>query len=188
MDARGTSSYFCCVPLPTSAILSRVPQSSRPEKSSLRGRNRSTALRQWLAVAAIALVGCSADGIHSPQKFFPGSTLTNWDECSKFGTTSNTIAICATSGTLPGRTTSSYNVDFFIPSPAHILIAVFDEHANRVKVVFDADEPATLSGTFRIPPVPWDYTDESGRRVPNGQYRMYFKAGDFISTSDVKVE
>lgn len=67
-------------------------------------------------------------------------------------------------------------------------IAVFDEHAALVKVVFDADEPATLSGTFRTPPVPWDYTDAQGRRVPDGPYRLYFQSGDFISTSDVTVE
>lgn len=175
-----------CSALP-SAILTSRSQSPRSPRI-VRGRNRSTTLRQWLAVAAIALVGCSADGIHSPQKFFPGSTLTSWDECSKFGVTGNTIAICATTGTLPGHSTSSYNVNFFIPSPAHVKIAVFDEHAALVKVVFDADEPATLSGTFRVPPVPWDYTDAAGRRVPDGPYRLYFQAGTFVSTSDVTVE
>ena len=55
-------------------------------------------------------------------------------------------------------------------------------------MLFDADEPATLSGTFRLPPIPWDYNDAQGRRVPEGQYRLYFQSGDFVSTSDVKVE
>lgn len=139
-------------------------------------------------MAAIALVGCSADGIHSTQKFFPGSRLTAWDECSKFGQTGNTVAICATRGLLPGATRPSYNISFFIPSPQHVRIAVFDEHATLVKVIFDADEPATLSGSFRIPPVPWDFTDAAGHPVPAGPYRLYFQAGDFLSTSDVTVE
>ena len=152
-----------------------------------RGRNRSTPLRQWLAVAAIALVGCSADGIHSTQKFFPGSQRTSWDECSKFGSTSNTVAICAQTGLLPGAPAPSYNIDFFIPTAEHVRIAVFDERATRVKVIFDADEPATLSGTFRLPVIPWDFTDAEGRRVPAGTYRLYFQAGSFISTSDVDV-
>ncbi|HET7498887.1 MAG TPA: hypothetical protein VFM00_11360 [Candidatus Eisenbacteria bacterium] len=68
-----------------------------------------------------------------------------------------------------------------------MLIAVFDERATRVKVIFDADEPATLSGTFRLPVIPWDFTDAEGHRVPSGTYRLYFKAGSFISTSDVDV-
>lgn len=153
-----------------------------------RGRNRSTALRQWLAVAAIALVGCSADGIHSTQKFFPGSQRTSWDECSKFGSTSNEFAICAQTGLLPGALSPSYNIDFFIPTAQHVRIAVFDEHATLVKVLFDADEPATLSGTFRLPVIPWDFTDAKGSRVPAGTYRLYFQAGSFISTSDVDVE
>ncbi|MGE5177714.1 MAG: hypothetical protein ACM3PF_01330 [Bacteroidota bacterium] len=138
-------------------------------------------------IAVVALVGCSADGIHSTQTFFPGSTLTAWDDCGKFGPTSNTIAICAQTGINPATQVNSYNISFFIPSPEHVRIAVFDEHANLVKVIFDADEPATLEGTFRTPPVPWDFTDAAGRPVASGDYRLYFKAGDYVSTSDVTV-
>jgi len=134
------------------------------------------------------LVGCSADGIHSPQTFFPGSQRTSWDECSKFGTTSNVVAICAQTGLLPNATAVSYNIDFFIPAPEHVRIAVFDEHAALVKILFDADEPATLPGTFRPGLISWDFTDASGTRVPAGTYRLYFQAGDFVSTSDLDVE
>ena len=67
-------------------------------------------------------------------------------------------------------------------------IGVFDEHAKAVKFLLDDDEPATLPGEFRQPPVIWDFTDESGHRVPDGDYRVYFQAGDFLSTSDITVE
>ena len=56
-----------------------------------------------------------------------------------------------------------------------------------VKVLFDADEPPTFPGSFRTPPISWNYTDARGARVRSGDYRVYFQAGDFISTSDVEV-
>jgi hypothetical protein len=145
-------------------------------------------LRHWLAVAVLAVVGCSADGIHTPQKFFPGSTRTSWEECNKFGQIGNEVAICASTGLLPNSTSASYNIQFSIPSPAHIRIAVFDEHAALVKVLFDADEPATLQGSFRIPPISWDFKDASGQPVPAGDYRLYFQSGEFTSTSDVRID
>ena len=98
------------------------------------------------------------------------------------------MTICASELTLPGATSPSYNINFAIPAPEHVRIAVFDEHASLVRVLFDADEPATLSGSFRMPPISWDFTDAAGRRVPEGSYRLYFQAGDYVSTSDVTVE
>jgi len=136
----------------------------------------------------VALVGCTSEDIHAPQKFFPGSRLTNWDECSKFGQVGNEVAICASTGLMPGATAPSYNIQFAIPAPAHVRIAVFDEHAKLIKILLDQDEPATLQGAFRLPPVSWDFNDASGHRVPEGDYRIYFQTGDFTSTSDVAVE
>ena len=136
----------------------------------------------------VALAGCSADGIHSPQKFFPGSTLTSWDACNKFGQVGNEVAICASTGLLPNASAPSYNIQFAIPSPAHVLVAVFNDRAELLQVIFDADEPATLQGAFRIPPISWDFNDASGHRVPAGDYRLYFQTGQFTSTSDVAVE
>jgi len=98
------------------------------------------------------------------------------------------VAICAANGVLPGASQSTYNISFFVPEPEHVRIAVFDEHASLVNVLFDADEPATLAGTFRSPPVSWDFTDARGNRVPDGEYRLYFQAGDYVSTSDLTVE
>lgn len=151
----------------------------------------NSALRLALAVAAaalLALAGCSADGIHSPQKFFPGSQLTGWDACDKStGGAINTIVICASKGLLIDGVTEGYTINFALPSPSHVRIAVFDDRAALVKVLFDADEPATLQGTFRNPPVIWNFTDASGAKVKDGAYRLYFKAGDYLSTSDVVV-
>jgi hypothetical protein len=64
---------------------------------------------------------------------------------------------------------------------------VFDSQAALVKTLLDSDEPATLVGQFRVPPVPWNFTNANGNRVGSGDYRVYFKAGDFTSTSDVQV-
>ena len=141
-----------------------------------------------LAVVALALTGCNSDGIHSPQKFFPGSELTRWNDCGKFTASGNDIAICAQTALLPGATTPSYNIQFAVPSTEHVKIAVFNENAALIKVLFDADEPPTFPGSFRVPPISWDFTDANGVRVPPGDYRLYFQAGDFVSTSDVEVE
>jgi len=138
-------------------------------------------------LACLALVGCSSDGIHAPQKFFPGSPLTAWSACSKFTGTSDEVQICASEGLLPGATEPTYNISFSLPNDAHVYIVVFDSHAALVKVLFDQDEPATLPGFFRQPPIPWDYTDADGVPVPAGDYRLYFKSGSFQSSSDVEV-
>lgn len=89
---------------------------------------------------------------------------------------------------MPGAPAPSYNIQFALPSPAHIRVAVFNDRAELVKVIFDQDEPATLQGSFRIPPLSWDFTDASGHRVPAGDYRIYFQTGQITSTSDVAVE
>jgi len=89
---------------------------------------------------------------------------------------------------LPGQSAATYNIRFNIPNSDHIKIAVFDSHAALVKVIFDADEPATLPNEFRSPPIIWNFTDANGHRVPDGDYRLYFSATDFLSTSDVPVQ
>ena len=150
-------------------------------------------LRPSVAVASLILTvlvqpGCNSDGIHSPQKFFPGSQLTAWSDCSKFDAPGNSVAICASVGLLPGGSSPSYNIQFFLPSAAHVRIAVFDEHAALVKVIFESDEPPSIPGSFRTPPISWDFTNAKGVRVPAGNYRLYFQADDFVSTSDLEVE
>lgn len=173
---RGTSSFF----YPPEPLLcdSDILVPPQPDRSALQ-------LRTLLAIVAFALVGCNSDGIHSPQKFFPGSQLTSWDECGKFSQSGNAVTICASDWVLPGAATSSYNIQFAIPSADHVRIAVFNENAALVKVLFDADEPPTFPGTFRTPPISWNYTDARGARVRSGDYRVYFQAGNFVSTSDV---
>ena len=139
-------------------------------------------------MTVVSLVGCSADGVYSPQKFFPGSELTNWDSCDKFGVPGNEIQICASTGILAGQSTASYNIQFSLPHEAHVRIAVFNSNAALVRVLLDATEPATLPGFFRTPPISWNFTDANGTRVGAGDYRVYFETEQFISTSDLEVQ
>ena len=135
------------------------------------------------------MAGCSADNIDSPLTFFPGSELTSWEDCGKFnGSGGNQILVCAGFNNVPGTSTPiSYSIQFFLPSPADVLIEVFDAHGMLVKVLLNDSEPATL-GPFRQPPVDWDLTDQSGRRVKGGDYRVYMKASpSFLSSSDVSI-
>lgn len=134
------------------------------------------------------MVGCSADGIYSPQKFFPGSPRTSWDSCDKFGVPGNELQICAATGILPGKTEASYNIQFSLPHEAHVRIAVFNSGAALIRILLDDEEPATLPGQFRTPPVSWDFTDKNGKRVGAGDYRLYFESEQFLSTSDVTVQ
>lgn len=102
--------------------------------------------------------------------------------------TGSEIVVCATTAILPGGTQPTYNIEFSLPHEAHVQIAVFSAQAARVKMLLNSTEPATLPGFFRQPPVPWDYTDESGHRVPAGNYRVYFESETFVSTADLVVE
>ena len=54
-------------------------------------------------------------------------------------------------------------------------------------MIFEGDEPPTIPGSFRVPPISWNYTDARGVRVKPGDYRLYFQADEFVSTSDVEV-
>ena len=139
-------------------------------------------------MAVISLVGCSAGGVYSPQKFFPGSQRTSWDSCDKFGVPGNEIEICASTGILPGESAASYNIQFALPHEAHVRIAVFNSSAALVRVILDDEEPATLPGQFRTPPIFWNFTDKNGTRVGAGDYRLYFESEQFLSTSDVVVQ
>ena len=138
-------------------------------------------------LACFALVGCSSDAIHGQQTFFPGSTRTSWAECDKFSGISDEIEICASIGLMPGASQQTYNISFFLPNDASVLIAVFDSHAALVKVLLQSEETATVPGFFRQPPVVWDFTDAKGARVSPGDYRFYFKSGETQSTSDLVV-
>jgi hypothetical protein len=139
----------------------------------------------FLCVAAV--VGCSTDNVNAPLEFFPGSERTSWDDCGKFGSGGNQVQVCAafvyqTGTTVPLR----YSISFYLPSPNDVLIVVYDSHGALVKVLFNAAEPATI-GPFRTPPIEWDLTDASGNRVPGGNYRVYMRVQDFLSSSDVTV-
>lgn len=145
-------------------------------------------LRVLVFLCVALLVGCSADNIHSPLEFFPGSQPTSWADCGKFGSGGNDVQVCAAFVYAPGTTTpTAYSISFFLPSPLEVRIVVFDSHASLVKVLLSSLEPATI-GQFRTPPVEWDLTDSRGVRVPGGNYRVYMKAGDtFLSSSDVSL-
>ena len=54
-------------------------------------------------------------------------------------------------------------------------------------MLFDGDEPPTIPGSFRVPPISWNFTDARGAPVKPGAFRLYFQAGEFVSTSDVEV-
>ena len=118
------------------------------------------------------VAGCSDDSIHSYQTFFPGDQPTSWESCDQYNSAGDDITLCATTSLLPGQAAPTYNIRFNTPNADRIKIAVFDSHATLVKVLFDADEPATLPDEFRSPPVIWDFTDANGTRVPDGDYRV----------------
>ena len=142
-------------------------------------------LRVLAVLCVAAILGCSADNVNSPLEFFPGSERTSWDDCGKFGGGGNQIIVCAAFNYQSGTTIPvSYGISFFVPSPTEVLIAVYDAHGALVKVIFNQTEPATI-GPFRTPPIDWDLTDAKGNRVPGGDYRVYMRAGDFLSSSDV---
>lgn len=140
------------------------------------------------AVALFVLAGCSSDDLNSALAFFPGAERNSWSACDKFGSTGGEVQICATFVVDPNTNrATSYSISFYVPRTLHVRIAAFDSHGALMKVLLDGEEMATI-GQYRTPPVAWDFTDSHGARVPPGDYRCYFSAGeDFISFSDVEV-
>jgi len=138
-------------------------------------------------LCAVLVIGCSADNVDAPLEFFPGSQRTSWDDCGKFGGGGNEVIVCAGFTNAPGTSIPiAYSISFFLPLPEEVRIVVFDAHGALVKVLLNQEEPATV-GPFRQPPVDWDLTDQSGNHVPGGDYRVYMRAGTFLSSSDVTI-
>ncbi len=140
-----------------------------------------------LLFAVLLVGGCSSDNIYDPQKFFPGHNPHGWSDCEdKFGPVGTGIQICASYFYPPGSIApSSYAMSYHIPNDEHVRLAVYDEHALLVKVLIDQDRLANLP--LDSYPIDWDFTDADGNRVPSGDYRLYFRAGEFVSSSDVEV-
>ena len=135
------------------------------------------------------VAGCSSDNLYDPQKFFPGKDAHGWNDCqSKFGPPPGTATqICATLNFPPGSAVpTSYDMAYFLPETQHVLLVVYDEHAIWVRTLLDQDVPANPDNN-RFYPISWDFTDAAGRRVKSGDYRLYFRAGDYITSSDVAV-
>lgn len=137
----------------------------------------------------IVLAGCSSDAVYGPQKFFPGSNLHSWNDCEKFVGAGPDVQVCAGFTYLPGGfdlTPQSYVIAYYIASDEYVRIAVFDSRGALVRMLVDQEEPA-VDPLQNWPAVTWDFTDGAGQRLPSGDYRAYFRAGDFVSSSDVAV-
>jgi hypothetical protein len=136
--------------------------------------------------AALLLAGCSSDNLYDPQKFFPGRDRHGWEDCSdKFGPNGTGIQICAFYFPNPLAPTA-YAMSYHIPNDEHVRLSVYDQHAVLYQVLLDQDQLANLPEVSY--PITWVFTDAVGRKiVPSGNYRLYFRAGDFVSSSDVTV-
>jgi hypothetical protein len=137
----------------------------------------------------LLLAGCSSDGVYGPHTFFPGGNPHSWSDCDKFGGGSSDAQVCAGYTYPPGGIDlrpQSYVISFYLPNAQHVRLTVFNAQGALVKTLLDRDEPG-LSPGQSWPTVVWGFTDGAGRRVPPGDYRIYFRAGDLVSSSDVGV-
>ena len=136
----------------------------------------------------LALSGCSSDAIYGPQTFFPGGNRHSWSDCEKFSSGTAEVQICA-GYTYPqggiDLSPLSYTISYSIANDQHILLRVFDAQGVVVRTLLDQDQPAVPVGTWLT--VDWPFTNDAGIRVAPGDYRAYFRAGDFVSSSDVAV-
>jgi hypothetical protein len=143
-----------------------------------------------LALAlSILLAGCSSDAVYGPQKYFPGNNRHSWNDCQKFLDVGPDVQVCAAFTYLQGGldlTPQSYVISYFVARDEYVRLSVFDGRGALVKKLVDGPVAAVIPGQ-NWPTVTWDFTDESGMRVASGDYRAYFRAGDYISSSDVEV-
>jgi hypothetical protein len=137
----------------------------------------------------ILLVGCSSDAIYGPQKYFPGSNRHSWDDCQKFIGAGPDVQVCAGYTYLQGGldlTPQSYVVSYYVARDEYVRISVFDERGALVRKLLDQPVSAVVPGQ-NWPTVTWDFTDAAGIRLASGDYRVYLRAGDYVTSSDVEV-
>lgn len=139
-------------------------------------------------VLLLVISGCSSDAIYGPQTFFPGSNLHSWSDCEKFNSGTANVQVCAGYTYLPGGldlTPQSYVISYYVANDEHVHLAAFDARGALVRTLIDQDVPAVPYGSWLT--ITWNFTNDAGVRVPSGDYRLYFRAGDFTSSSDVTV-
>ncbi|UCF79621.1 MAG: hypothetical protein JSW03_05105 [Candidatus Eiseniibacteriota bacterium] len=87
------------------------------------------------------------------------------------------IYIC----TGPNPTSGPFCVEYTLRAEADVAMSVYSQKGEKINsLVRENQLPLTYSRT-------WDLTDEDGRQVPNGTYRVFFKAGDYVTHGDVIV-
>ncbi|MDZ7262584.1 MAG: T9SS type A sorting domain-containing protein [candidate division KSB1 bacterium] len=77
----------------------------------------------------------------------------------------------------PNPFNATTNIIFSIPSSTEVSLTIFDLEGRGVKKLLA--EQMLSPGTYRVP---WDSTDETGKRVASGVYLYQLKAGNFTET------
>lgn len=144
----------------------------------------------------LMLCSCDNENLIDPPNFFESADSYSsgdpdfWPQCTHTcGTPAlpphsnaapppgDEILIC----TGPTPTPGPICLEYTLHSQADVAIAVYSQKGEKIKTLVRERQFAVTYSCM------WDLTDDSGRGVTNGTYRVFFKAGDYVTHGDIIV-
>ncbi len=143
----------------------------------------------------LLLCSCEKENLIDPPDFFESAKSYSsanpdfWSECDHgcglFTPASlpaapppgGSVFIC----TGPNPTSGPFCIEYTIQSEEDVAMSVYSQKGEKLRTLVRARQSALTHSAS------WDLTDDSGREVPNGTYRVFFKAGDYVTHGDVIV-
>jgi hypothetical protein len=87
------------------------------------------------------------------------------------------ITVC----TGPNPTSGPFCIEYVLREEADVALSVYSQKGEKIKTLVRARQTALTRS------VNWDLTDDDGRGVVDGTYRVFFKAGEYVTHGDVIV-
>jgi hypothetical protein len=151
-----------------------LKQTEKDRNSSRTRQAKTDRLRPCgvgLSVAAClwTLVGCTNSTLLDPPDFFtttPESMLS--ENCGGKGEPQE-VLLCADSNTSSGDPIA---LTYYLPADtATVRLLIYDTHGQTIRTLVNETEPRGWHTAT------WNLTDSSNRPVPEGNYRVFLKAG-----------
>jgi hypothetical protein len=142
------------------------------------------------------LCSCEKENLIDPPDFFEAAESYSsgnpdfWSECDHscglLTPPSQPVAAPPPGGdvficTGPNPTSGPICIEYVLQSETDVAMSVYSQKGEKLRTLVRARQPALTHYTS------WDLTDDSGREVPNGTFRVFFKADDYVTHGDIIV-
>jgi len=144
----------------------------------------------------VMLCSCDKENLIDPPDFFQSADTyiagdpDFWSECDhpcgSFAPPPQSISAPPPNGDIlictgPNPTSGPICIEYVLRTEADVAMSVYSQKGEKLKTLVRSRQSALTRSTE------WDLTDDSGREVANGTYRVFFKAGDYVTHGDVIV-